>query len=128
MDHGGTPDEKGATVPFYVKNVKKQNMIFNAPIDANYLCQVQTFTSELICSLINSFTQMDWPFKEECLEWQGCHFKKARDSETGFYENVHAKHHLPISPECQAIHQTNYVPLVNHSGTAQTPLHIHWDQ
>jgi len=59
--HGswGTPDKNGATIPFYVN---KKNMIFNTPIDASYLCQVQKHTSELICLVINSVTQMGWQF------------------------------------------------------------------
>jgi len=59
--HGSwrAPDPNGASIPFFV-NRKKE--IFETPIDNRFLLQVQKHVKELICSVINTVTQMGWQF------------------------------------------------------------------
>lgn len=59
--HGSwrTPDDSGASIPHFV-NFEK--MIFDTPIDKDFLLQVQKHVSELICAVINTVTQMGFQF------------------------------------------------------------------
>lgn len=59
--HGSwrTPDENGASVPFYMNRKK---LIFDSAIDCAYLNQVQAHAQELICEVINTVTHMGWQF------------------------------------------------------------------
>lgn len=59
--HGSwrTPDQKGASIPFFVS---RQNEIFETPIDIDFLNNVRRHTVELICAVINTVTHMGWQF------------------------------------------------------------------
>ncbi|MDU0111738.1 hypothetical protein RT723_01670 [Psychrosphaera aquimarina] len=59
--HGSwrTPDDSGASIPHFV-NFEK--MIFDTPIDKDFLLQVQKHVSDLICTVINTVTQMGFQF------------------------------------------------------------------
>ncbi|WP_222610236.1 hypothetical protein [Synechococcus elongatus] len=53
------PDSNGASIPFFVN---RQMMIFDTPIDCQYLDQIQQHTVELICAVINTVAGMSWQF------------------------------------------------------------------
>ncbi|WP_338441935.1 hypothetical protein VZH09_02020 [Synechococcus elongatus IITB7] len=53
------PDSNGASIPFFVN---RQMMIFDTPIDSQYLDQIQQHTVELICAVINTVAGMGWQF------------------------------------------------------------------
>ena len=59
--HGswGMPDKKGASKPFFIT---KKNEKFETAIDVSYLQQVQEHVVELICTVMNSVTQLGWQF------------------------------------------------------------------
>lgn len=59
--HGSwrTPDENGASVPFFVT---RQQEVFETPIDVHFLNQVLKHAAELICAVINTVTHMGWQF------------------------------------------------------------------
>lgn len=59
--HGswGTPNAQGATVPSFV-NKKKE--VFAAPIDKQYLNQLQQSAADLACSVIDTVTCFGWQF------------------------------------------------------------------
>ncbi len=59
--HGSwsAPDENGASVPLFVD--QKLN-VFDAPIDCEFLDQVQRHVAEVSCAVISSVTQMGWQF------------------------------------------------------------------
>ena len=59
--HGSwrAPDTGGASIPFFVNRKK---MVFNTPIDCEFLDQTQRHVSELSCAVMNSVTRMGWKF------------------------------------------------------------------
>lgn len=59
--HGSwrTPDANGASVPLFVS---RQKEVFDTPIDIAYLRQVRTHVVELVCSVIDTVTNMGWQF------------------------------------------------------------------
>ena len=59
--HGswGLPDTNGASIPFFVN---RQKQIVNTPMDRQSIDQVQQYTVNLICAVINTVTQMGWQF------------------------------------------------------------------
>ena len=59
--HGSwrTPDENGASIPFFVNRQKER---FDTAIDVSFLNQVQKHVVELVCAVINSVTHMGWRF------------------------------------------------------------------
>lgn len=59
--HGSwrTPDQNGASTPFFVS---RQKECFETPIDVLFLKRVQQHAVELICAVINTVTHMGWQF------------------------------------------------------------------
>lgn len=59
--HGswGPPDSRGATVPFFVN---KQKEVFETPIDASSLDQVQRSAASLACAVVDTVTHRGWQF------------------------------------------------------------------
>ena len=53
------PDALKASVPFYVN---RRGEKFETAIDAQFLQELQSHVAELICSVIDSVTQMGWQF------------------------------------------------------------------
>jgi thymidylate synthase len=53
------PDSAGASVPLFVN---RQMEHFETSIDTKFLDQVQRGSTELICAIINTVTQMGWQF------------------------------------------------------------------
>ncbi len=53
------PDENKASVPFFVN---RKMEIFEMPIDIKFLNNLQTHTTDLACSVINTVTHMGWQF------------------------------------------------------------------
>ncbi|MDB0034791.1 hypothetical protein N9E78_00570 [bacterium] len=59
--HGSwrSPDENGASVPFFVT---RQKEVFETPVDISFLNQVYKHAVKLICAVMNSVTHMGWQF------------------------------------------------------------------
>jgi hypothetical protein len=59
--HGSwrTPDAGGCSLPFFVNRKK---MVWDTPIDIQYLKQTQKAVAELGCAVINTVTHMGWQF------------------------------------------------------------------
>ena len=53
------PDDKGASVPFFVNRRKE---MFATPIDTAFLVKLQAHVAELSCSVIDTVTHMGWQF------------------------------------------------------------------
>lgn len=53
------PDQSGKSKPFFVN---RQNERFDSRVDIQYFEQVQAHVTELICTVMNSVTQMGWQF------------------------------------------------------------------
>lgn len=59
--HGSwrSPDANGASVPLFVNQGK---MVFDTPIDRQFLDQTQKHAAELSCVVMNTVTHMGWQF------------------------------------------------------------------
>ncbi|MFN3243843.1 MAG: hypothetical protein ACE37K_20210 [Planctomycetota bacterium] len=62
--HGswGTPDENGASVPFYVTGKPGQQQVCDTPVTVAWLDQLQAHAAELACEVINTVTHMGYQF------------------------------------------------------------------
>lgn len=59
--HGSwrSPDPEGASIPFFVNRQYKR---FETPIDVAYIDKLQRDTCVLICTVVNTVTNMGWQF------------------------------------------------------------------
>ncbi len=53
------PDENAASIPFFVNRKMEK---FETPVDTKFLNQLQTHTTDLCCSVINTVAHMGWQF------------------------------------------------------------------
>lgn len=54
-----TPDENGASIPFFVNKQKKR---CSTPVDVEFLMKIQTEAAALACDVIDTVTHMGWQF------------------------------------------------------------------
>ncbi len=53
------PNSNKASIPFFINRKMER---FETPIDIEYLDQVQTHSTELICAVVDTVTRMGWQF------------------------------------------------------------------
>ena len=59
--HGSwrVPDTDGASIPLFVN---RRKMLWDTPIDCQFLDQTQRYVAELSCLVVNAVTRMGWKF------------------------------------------------------------------